>query len=121
MLVGRIAIPMRSPGEILVALHALTMVNRVQIRAGKVPPIYESGVRYSRESPGQEQWQTAEQVFRRGSGDCEDLAAWRAAELQEAGELMARPIIRRSRVGWHALVRRASGENEDPSRKLGMR
>jgi len=61
------------------------------------------------------------QTYARGGGDCEDLAAWRAAELRIAGE-PARVVVVRSAPGvLHAVVRRANGRIEDPSRRLGMR
>lgn len=46
------------------------------------PPIFEAGVRYQREQPGEEQWLTIPWVLMRGYGDCEDLCMWRTAELQ---------------------------------------
>jgi len=62
-------------------------------------------------------------VLSRGWGDCDDLAPYRVAELQEAGE-KAKIRITWRRVGkrrtYHVLVRRADGRIEDPSRLLGM-
>jgi hypothetical protein len=58
--------------------------------------------------------------MRRGGGDCEDLATWRAAELRAVGE-PARVIVYRSAPSvLHAVVRRGDGRIEDPSRRLGM-
>lgn len=108
------------------ALEALTRVNE-RILAGAVlsgvepPSLYESGARYQREPRGVEEWRTVLGVLRHMAGDCEDLAAWRAAELRLAGE-PARVVVRRTgRRVVHALVERADGTIEDPSRALGMR
>jgi hypothetical protein len=94
---------------------------RAAARAGRpLPPIYASGVRYMRADP-HERWQTPMETLRRGGGDCEDLAMWRAAELRVNGE-RARVVWRRTgpRV-LHAVVQRGHGRIEDPSRRLGMR
>jgi len=87
-----------------------------------IPPIYKSGVRYQREQ-GTEIWKPAPRVFADRVGDCEDLAAWRAAELRQAGEEGARAVAihhPNSRL-WHAVVEREDGTIEDPSKALGMR
>jgi hypothetical protein len=85
-----------------------------------LPPIYAAGIRYMRRDPD-EVWQLPSETMARGGGDCEDLAAWRAAELRIAGE-PARVVVTRSAPGvLHAVVRRAHGAIEDPSRRLGMR
>jgi hypothetical protein len=85
------------------------------------PALYTSGVRYAREE-GTERWLPPSIVLGLGRGDCEDLAAWRAAELRVTGEdpeARAR-VIRSGPRTWHAVVERSSGELEDPSRELGM-
>lgn len=103
------------------ALLGLVAVNVALMRTrSQLPPLYASGVRYQRER-GTERWQTCEQVFSARVGDCEDLAAWRVAELHQAGEVDAAPIVTRTgRKLWHVRVRRADGTIEDPSRILGM-
>jgi len=107
------------------ALELGTRAAEAQLRAAEragrpLPPIYAAGVRYMRHDPN-ERWQTPIETLRRGGGDCEDLAMWRAAELRLAGE-PARVVWRRTgpRV-LHAVVQRADGRLEDPSRALGMR
>ena len=102
------------------ALEGLTAVNYLLLRNGKTPPLYRAGVRYKREQPGKEQWQTAREVYRAGFGDCEDLAAWRAAELRLKGEAARAVVVRVGPRQFHAIVKRANGQYEDPSRKLGM-
>lgn len=86
-----------------------------------LPPLYMAGVRYEREQ-GTERWLLPSQVAACGVGDCEDLAAWRAAELRCSGEdPTARAIVVRSGPRtWHAVVERGDGGIEDPSRVLGM-
>lgn len=89
----------------------------------QLPPLYKAGVRYQRER-GSEIWKPAPRVYSDRFGDCEDLAAWRAAELRRSGEEGARAIAIRLRSGsrvWHAVVQRANGDIEDPSVALGMK
>ena len=104
-------------------LEGLTIANMWLLRNhSQLPPLYQSGVRYKAEPPGEEKWEIATRVYAQGFGDCEDLAAWRAAELRLAGETNARAIgIKAGRKRrWHAVVKRADGTIEDPSRALGM-
>jgi hypothetical protein len=106
-------------------LDALVTVNRLYLRAHHVPPLYQSGVRYMQEpADGRpEEFAAIPVVLSRGWGDCDDLAPYRVAELQEAGE-KAKIRITWRRVGkrrtYHVLVRRGDGRIEDPSRLLGM-
>lgn len=104
------------------ALEGLVGLNVVILRQGRgrIPSVYKAGVRWKRDVG--ETWDTVDKVLERGYGDCEDLAAWRAAELRLQG-VKARAIVRPSRtqgVAWHAVVLLPSGQVEDPSRKLGM-
>lgn len=105
------------------ALAALTGLNASIMRRRRLPPLYESGVRYQREAllngRPREQWLTAPFVLERGFGDCEDLATFRAGELIVQG-IEARAIARPSNIGFHIVVRYPDGTIEDPSRKLGM-
>lgn len=103
-------------------LTTLQSVDEDQLRSGRYPRLYKSGVRYQREPRGREDWQTVSRAYRAKVADCEDLAAWRAAELVVYGEdAGARAIIRRIRPGLvHCLVHRSNGAFEDPSRMLGM-
>lgn len=103
------------------ALEGLTALAERDIVEGGVPALYTSGVRYERER-GTEDWQLPSQVLGRGRGDCEDLAAWRAAELRVHGvDPGARAIVVRTGPRTlHALVERSDGVREDPSAALGM-
>jgi hypothetical protein len=88
----------------------------------EMPPLYDSGIVYRREPKGREWWETAADL--RGivadrSGDCEDLAAMRAAELRVFdGEDAIVRVVRTSRGTFHAVVEHEDGEIEDPSRIL---
>lgn len=117
--------------NLYVLLDALTRIDLQEIIAanGKLPPIYESGVRYEPEPEGQEDWMTALALFQlpanKRVGDCEDLACWRAAELQMRG-IAAHPVFvwRKMPNGshlYHIVVRHPNGDIEDPSKRLGMK
>jgi hypothetical protein len=90
-------------------------------RGVEAPELYGSGIVYRREPRGREWWESATDalgVTSQRSGDCEDLAAYRAAELRHFdGEEDARvKIIRNPSGSFHAVVERADGTIEDPSR-----
>ena len=102
------------------ALAGLVAVNDVLLATRNLPPLYRSGVRYRREA-GTEDWSTAPVVLKRGFGDCEDLAAWRAAELRKLG-IPANAIVKRTGPRmFHAVVQWPDGRIEDPSKVLGMK
>lgn len=105
------------------ALVGLTAYNAEWLRAHpSAPSLYASGVRYKREDKGREDWQTLPELLARGHGDCEDLAAALAAELQVSGEDPdAAAVATHVREGlWHIRVLRGDGTTEDPSAVLGM-
>jgi hypothetical protein len=123
----------RSQKALLWMLEALVSINVDELlfykqHVGKFPPtLYKSGIRYQRED-GTENWQDIYRNFELGSGDCEDLAAHRIAELRVVYGRSAKPFVT-YRLGpdggfhYHALlmVRGPDGwRAEDPSRKLGM-
>lgn len=63
-------------------------------------------------------------VYRRGKGDCNELAPIRLAELWRAG-LAASPYLTKRRnerggLTYHALILHPDNTTEDPSRILGM-
>jgi hypothetical protein len=107
-------------------VEALVAANMAYLEAfPRTPLLYESGVRYLEEPRGRDDWQDIPETLARDkTGDCEDLAAWRIAELRMHGE-SARPAVRASVIRgvltYHIRVRRADGSIEDPSRELGMR
>lgn len=91
-----------------------------------LPPLYVSGVRYAPEpnaGDGWEEWADPWTVHRRGWGDCDDLVAWRLAELLAAGEAATVQVVgtgdgHRWGPRFHVRVRRADGTLEDPSIQL---
>ena len=103
----------------LVQLNAVLM--HVASQNGiDLPDLYESGVVYRREPPGQEWWESAVDVIgivANRSGDCEDLACYRAAELRVYEDEDAHVKIVRTRRAFHAVVLREDGSIEDPSRR----
>jgi len=110
-----------SRGPLNAALEGLVGINECILRRWEYPRLYESGVRYEREQPGRERWRRIDEAMAAGVGDCEDLAAWRAAELRVRRGEAARAIVYRSgKRRFHAVVQRADGSIEDPSRALGM-
>lgn len=103
------------------ALNALVAANIAWMAAHAVPPLYEAGLRYMRECCG-ETWRHAVAVLARQGGDCEDLAAYRVAQLRRAG-VPARIVLREvGRMGpdiaFHVLVG-IDNAIEDPSEILG--
>lgn len=120
-----IHVPSR-PAAFAAALEGLTRLNETllsdaALRGGSLPPLYESGVRYRREP--QEVWRHVEDVYSEGWGDCEDLAAWRAAELRVSGEDPEASVMtyKSAPHTYHAVVLRGDDSIEDPSRALGMK
>lgn len=103
------------------AIEGLTRLNEEMLSLSHFPRLYESGARYRKEK--EDTWRHADDVLCSGWGDCEDLAAWRAAELRVSGEDPdARVYVYRSGPQrFHAVVARGNGRIEDPSIILGMR
>jgi len=104
--------------EGLVRLNVVLMAFADQ-RGVELPPLYESGIRYVREVKGEEWWENAIDVIgvvADRTGDCEDLASYRAAELRYFDGELARVRVKRTRRGFHAVVERGDGTFEDPSR-----
>lgn len=97
-------------------------LDHAQDQGIELPPLYESGIVYRREPKGREWWESAADalsVTSGRSGDCEDLAAFRAAELRVYEDDFAHvKVIRTSRGTFHAIVEHEDGTLEDPSRIL---
>ena len=117
------------------ALETLTRTNVRYLRSHpRTPLLYRAPVEYQMEPIGAEHWADVPTVLGQGWGDCEDLAAWRAAELRLLGypnayafpiELGMGPMV----AGGpsvrliHILVSRGGcdlSQVEDPSSILGM-
>jgi hypothetical protein len=66
--------------------EALVQLNVDYLRAHPdTPKLADSGVRYDLGADVQGPWLTIPMVLAAGRGDCEDLAAWRVAELRVQG------------------------------------
>jgi hypothetical protein len=108
-------------------LRTLTVIDSLYLIAHpETPPLYKSGVRYMEEPPGQEDWQDISTCLRIGYGDCEDLACWRAAELNVRYKIAAWPFFREYKRPdgsylYHIMVQYPDGRIGDPSKHLGMR
>lgn len=126
----RIHTSAQSRDEIRFLLGRLVDVNEYLIRRRRLPPLYESGIRYVREHEDYvarrpvEDWQAADVLVATKRGDCEDLACYRCAELRLKG-VDAHPRLTRTGRVWHITVAiRERGKPlvvEDPSKLLGMK
>lgn len=125
------------PDEIRAWLRALVVLDRALIELARrrgcpYPSLYASGVRYQPE-PRASSLATAAQsvedfapvpvVLSRGWGDCDDLAAWRCAELQADGysadvDVRETPRSTPAARRWHIVVALPTGATEDPSARL---
>lgn len=116
----------RVPGALDAVLEGLTGLNATIMASpgAKFPLLYEADVWWMSEPVTVEDWYNVAEVLRRrdeGLGsDCEDLAAYRAAELRVFLGEPAQAVAVAIRPGhYHAVVRRADGTLEDPSRICG--
>lgn len=81
-----------------------------------VPPLYRSGVKYRLEKAS-ERYRDIIRVWGSGYGDCEDLVAWRLAELWNSGQ-PASPIVTVTVTNpdvSHVAIDLGNGRVEDPS------
>lgn len=117
-------IALRDSKEIADLLTGVVKLSLGQLRRGLCPALNLSlnqGIRYQREDPGRESWQSAVETWRLKTGDCEDLSIYLAASLQLVG-IDAECAIIDIRPGLkHCVVRMPDGSIIDPSKKLGMR
>ncbi len=113
-------------------------------RGAPFPKLYDTGVYYEEDPPGEENWRDApailDRFFRTGHGaDCDQLLCWRVAELRVDG-IAAEPVIKWQHLPrevaitiypaklipqdglWlvHCCVRFPDGSIEDISKILGM-
>lgn len=114
----------RSQRAVLWLLEALTQINVLWIRDHpETPALYESSVIYKPDPIGLELWQDIPTLLERGTGDCDDLACYRAGELRAAG-INVRPYLkwRAEPTGYiyHAVLMWPDGRVEDPSLAMGM-
>ena len=120
--------PKLAAGVVRLYLRALVISNAYYLKTHPDTPwLYKSGVRYAPEpNAGKfEEFAGIEQCLARKWGDCDDLAAWRAAEIRVKEGRPANILVYWRKSGnrciWHVQVRRTdTREVEDPSRLLGM-
>ncbi len=106
----------RSGTALHILLQALCAIDLdYLVHHPETPTLYTSGVRYEAEPIGREDWQDVLTTLRRGNGDCEDLASWRAAELQKQGifDPNDRRAIARLRPGFDSLTKAAVLREEE--------
>lgn len=107
-------------------LRALVICDEVWLRQHpECPLLYESGVRYVEEPPLEEWFADIPTVLTRGFGDCDDLAAWRCAELRvrfhtPAEVYTLRQVSPEGATLYHVQVTSPLTGAEDPSSMLGM-
>lgn len=97
----------------------IALMDYAEGRGVELPELYESGIVYRREPKGEEWWENAADVIGMvadRSGDCEDLAAYRCAELRHFDNVDCRVRIIKTRRAFHAVVEHEDGRIEDPSR-----
>ena len=82
---GVMSRPKLAAGVVRLYLRALVISNAYYLQQHpETPLLYKSGVRYAPEpNAGKyEEFASIRQCLERGWGDCDDLAAWRAAEIR---------------------------------------
>jgi hypothetical protein len=107
------------------ALEATTRLNESLLQENAIPTFeraLKQGIKWQPEPPGDENFDHGGTVFKRGWGDCDDLAPYHAASLRNSGEdPAATAIVKRTGPKlWHAVVRRGDGSIDDPSKRAGM-
>lgn len=103
-------------------VRALCAYNVLWLRTHpNAPNLYESGVRYKTQPMGCEHFAPIPLVLAAGSGDCDQLAPWRAAELRVRKGIKALPEVKQMGPGlFHVFVRLPDRSVEDVSAHLGM-
>lgn len=116
---AQLTYPLARRADVQAALDALTILSLNDRTQGYAPSLDSTRVRYRREPRRTvEDWQSARRAWRRGHGDCEDLAAWLAADLLLKG-IEARAVAVPVSSGFHVVVRSPQGVR-DPSEERGM-
>lgn len=109
--------------QLRVLTRALVALNVDWLRQHpQTPTLRESGVRYRTQDHGFEFFKMIPDIIAAGSGDCDQLTAWRCAELRVRHGIRALPeIVRISSRLFHCYVKHPNGKAEDISAHLGMR
>lgn len=121
-----------SIGELEGLVYGLAAQSYAQMRDANagvmgrpLPALYGGTIRYKREPVRRENWQSAGETADLGYGDCEDLSAYRVAELRMRG-IKAFPVVSQvSPTLRHVTIRYLDPKTnewktEDPSKRLGM-
>lgn len=104
-------------------LMGIVESNVLILKRVKLPPLYESGVRFERETEPGAVVPDVLTLYERGHGNCAPLACARAAELRVRGVNAGIKVYWRPEMNplpFHVEVRLPNGNVEDPSRRLGM-
>jgi hypothetical protein len=152
----RIATDVQATGDgalaywVACCLDGFALGNAPMMLLWRLPPLYQSGVRFAFEpghGTGQEDFAQPPVVYTRRFGDCDDLVNWRLSELlaqslpkgfldgtsdtqlQALNALrlgVARRKLPHTMCQWvgtqlHVMVRHPDGSIEDPSRVLGAK
>ena len=101
----------------------LAKVNYAILSRGGFPFLYDSGIFYQAEPPGVETWLDVVGCLRKGATDCNNLVAWRIAELWRS-KVDAQPVVsyepnEHGGYTYHVFIATEHG-TEDPSVRLGM-
>lgn len=115
--------PLDNARSLQCLLRCLTRVNVIylQLRPGRVPPLYGSGVVYDRTQV----WDSIPALYARRYGDCKSLTCALVAEYAVQG-VQTRPVFRwislkNGQTNYHILVHTPFAvQFEDPSKVLGM-
>ncbi len=100
------------------------LVRRFVEKSGTVPSDVRAALDTLESMGGGERFRDIPRIIENGGGDCDNVAAWRVAELNELG-IAAQPYItsrQRADGGttYHVIVLWPDGSAEDPSLLLGM-
>lgn len=115
--------------ELQAFAEAVHRVNVAMLGSRYFAPLYESGIFYKPETrgapaPGVERFQTIASLYAVGSGDCDDLAPARSAEMVVREGRAAMPLVIGSNGRYHVVVAYRGDDGslriEDPSARLGM-
>ena len=95
-------------------VEAMAICDEEYLRAHNIPLLYDSGVRYVRDSRFEQQWWDVPAVLSKGYADCKALSAWRLAELRIMGINARLRITYTQADGFHITIEYGL-ETEDPS------
>jgi hypothetical protein len=115
-------LPVKNATEVVLHLvQAMISNNEGYLKTHRAPLLYKSNVRYKPDNQGstEMQWWDIPSIIKAGYADCKGLAAWRVAELRNAGYNATPEVITDNGLMFHVRVRGPNGV-EDPSKLLGM-